>query len=84
MYHARGLVSTANRVDESSKELETLGDNVEANWYENWYDGLGYCECESCQYTQIASLTGVRRHVERSWPKVDCGKGNHGSRCSGR
>lgn len=44
MYHARGLVSTADRAGEYSTELETLSDNVEANWYENWYDGLGYCE----------------------------------------
>ncbi|EGZ77960.1 glycoside hydrolase [Neurospora tetrasperma FGSC 2509] len=43
MYHARGLVSTADRAGESSTKLEKLSDNVEANWYENWYDGLGYC-----------------------------------------
>ncbi|EGO53119.1 hypothetical protein NEUTE1DRAFT_92118 [Neurospora tetrasperma FGSC 2508] len=43
MYHARGLVSTADRAGESPTKLEKLSDNVEANWYENWYDGLGYC-----------------------------------------
>lgn len=54
MYHARGLVSTADTAGESSTKLEKLSDNVEANWYENWYDGLGYCECESSQYAHDA------------------------------
>ncbi|OTB04406.1 glycoside hydrolase family 36 protein [Hypoxylon sp. CI-4A] len=44
MYHARTVVFAAgNESDELIQELQTLDDEVEPQWYENWYDGLGYC-----------------------------------------
>lgn len=44
MYHARDLVAS-NKVAAGEIEAETkaLGDGVRPAWYENWYDGLGYC-----------------------------------------
>ncbi|KAL7620437.1 hypothetical protein AAE478_009432 [Parahypoxylon ruwenzoriense] len=45
MYHARTVVlATGYRYDERSRELQSLTDEVNPEWYENWYDGLGYCD----------------------------------------
>ncbi|KAI1760524.1 glycoside hydrolase family 36 protein [Hypoxylon sp. FL1150] len=44
MYHARNVVlATGNGDSEIARELQTLTDDVKPEWYENWYDGLGYC-----------------------------------------
>ncbi|KAK0113571.1 hypothetical protein ONS95_013820 [Cadophora gregata] len=46
MYHARGIISTAQAVSgEKQKEIEALneGDEKTKVWAENWYDGLTYC-----------------------------------------
>ncbi|RDW82573.1 glycoside hydrolase-2 [Coleophoma cylindrospora] len=44
MYHARGVVATAEELSgEASKEMEALKDGVRPEWLENWYDGLTYC-----------------------------------------
>jgi len=46
MYHARGVVTTAETVSgEQQKEFEALkeGDESTKLWAENWYDGLTYC-----------------------------------------
>lgn len=44
MYHARALVKAtgaggAEFVTETDPESD-----IKPQWYENWYDGLGYCE----------------------------------------
>lgn len=47
MYHARGIISTAQAASgEQQKEIEALnkGDEKTKVWAENWYDGLTYCE----------------------------------------
>ncbi|KAI2630297.1 glycoside hydrolase family 36 protein [Hypomontagnella submonticulosa] len=43
MYHARTVVFVSKYNDELTQELQTLSDGVKPEWYENWYDGLGYC-----------------------------------------
>ncbi|KAI0169148.1 glycoside hydrolase family 36 protein [Hypoxylon sp. FL1284] len=44
MYHARAVVfATRDRETAFSRELRSLSDDVKPEWYENWYDGLGYC-----------------------------------------
>ncbi|KAI0882239.1 glycoside hydrolase family 36 protein [Annulohypoxylon maeteangense] len=44
MYHARTVIFAAgNSQNELTKELEGLNLDIEPQWYENWYDGLGYC-----------------------------------------
>jgi hypothetical protein len=43
MYHARTLVMSTTSVPPVVAETVTEGD-VEPQWYESWYDGLGYCE----------------------------------------
>ncbi|KAI2472617.1 glycoside hydrolase family 36 protein [Annulohypoxylon bovei var. microspora] len=44
MYHARTVVfATADSLDEFTGELASLSLDVKPEWYENWYDGLGYC-----------------------------------------
>ncbi len=58
MYHARTLVRATNtaaaeRVPEPASEGE-----VQPQWYENWYDGLGYCKCDSVHFLSIL-LTGL-------------------------
>jgi Raffinose synthase or seed imbibition protein Sip1 len=46
MYQARALAMTSQEsTNQHNAELAALGDDVKAEWYENWYDGLGYCEC---------------------------------------
>lgn len=46
MYHARTLTMAAKEANvELEKEVKSLADEVKAEWLENWYDGLGYCEC---------------------------------------
>lgn len=45
MYHARGVVATAEKLSgENKKEIEALTDGVRPEWLENWYDGLTYCK----------------------------------------
>ena len=44
MYHARKLVGGLRISDELEAEMKASTDNnVEAQWMENWYDGLTYC-----------------------------------------
>lgn len=47
MYHARGVVATAETASgEQQKEMAALkeGNEFTKVWAENWYDGLTYCE----------------------------------------
>ena len=44
MYHARSLVMTAETPAAQSTTEATEGNDIRPQWYENWYDGLGYCE----------------------------------------
>lgn len=32
---------------EYEAELSALSGDVKPEWYENWYDGLGFCELQS-------------------------------------
>lgn len=45
MYHARSLVNpnTAPVSDQETPAMVSSG-GVQPNWYEDWHDGLGYCE----------------------------------------
>lgn len=44
MYHARAVMAaTGNSRDEFTKEIQSLTNDIKPEWYENWYDGLGYC-----------------------------------------
>lgn len=47
MYHARNLAIATNEkaTAENDAEIKALVADVKPQWYENWYDGLGYCEC---------------------------------------
>jgi hypothetical protein len=42
MYHARTLL--LNISSKHNEEAATLTEDVKPEWYESWYDGLGYCE----------------------------------------
>lgn len=44
MYHARTVIfATGDMEDEFNRELRSLSHDIKPEWYENWYDGLGYC-----------------------------------------
>ncbi|CAK7226299.1 hypothetical protein SCUCBS95973_006154 [Sporothrix curviconia] len=45
MYHARSLVHqmAAAHDEATASEIQTLADEVQPAWLENWYDGLGFC-----------------------------------------
>ncbi|KAI1103611.1 glycoside hydrolase family 36 protein [Jackrogersella minutella] len=44
MYHARTVVfATRDDQNKFAQELGRLSDDIKPEWYENWYDGLGYC-----------------------------------------
>ncbi|KAI1413246.1 glycoside hydrolase family 36 protein [Hypoxylon sp. FL1857] len=44
MYHARTVVfATSGTEDDFTRELRSLSNDIKPEWYENWYDGLGYC-----------------------------------------
>ncbi|KAI1465436.1 glycoside hydrolase family 36 protein [Daldinia caldariorum] len=44
MYHARTVIfATGNGKDKFAKEIQSLTSDIKPEWYENWYDGLGYC-----------------------------------------
>lgn len=46
LYHARNLVTISKKsTGEYDEELKALGEGVKPEWMENWYDGLGFCEC---------------------------------------
>jgi hypothetical protein len=45
MYHARNLaVASKKATGEYDAEMAAIKDGVKPEWYENWYDGLGYCK----------------------------------------
>ena len=45
MYHARGLVMASDQLAGAyDAELASKQSGVQPQWYEEWYDGLGYCE----------------------------------------
>lgn len=45
MYQARNLILTSKKnTGEYDKEMIALREGVRPEWYENWYDGLGYCK----------------------------------------
>ncbi|KAK1757368.1 raffinose synthase Sip1 [Echria macrotheca] len=44
MYHARGLVASTSPAESNSDAPTVPSDGTaRIEWYENWYDGLGYC-----------------------------------------
>lgn len=46
MYHARALIMSASSTPVAPlHELSLHSDDPKAEWMQNWYDGLGYCEC---------------------------------------
>lgn len=47
MYHARGLVMATTPSVGQGVAGATAENDIKPQWYENWYDGLGYCECEA-------------------------------------
>ncbi|KAM7191795.1 Glycoside hydrolase superfamily [Naviculisporaceae sp. PSN 640] len=49
MYHARSLAaaSASTTAPEQEAEAQPLADDVKTQWYERWYDGLGYCTWNS-------------------------------------
>jgi hypothetical protein len=74
MYHARGIVATAQTTTgERQKELEALkaGNEQTKVWAENWYDGLTYCK--SLLYVELINTDHLTRYLERSWPASDRG-----------
>lgn len=38
------MAATGNSRDEFTKEIQSLTNDIKPEWYENWYDGLGYCK----------------------------------------
>ncbi|KAL2180522.1 glycoside hydrolase family 36 protein [Thermothelomyces heterothallicus CBS 202.75] len=46
-YHARTLVTAANAPNSHGMASPTAEGDVGPQWYENWYDGLGYCTWNS-------------------------------------
>lgn len=59
MYHARGVVATAQAGSVAHEEFEALVDPPEATvWQENWYDSLTYCK--SSDMAQGHDLTRLR------------------------
>jgi len=44
MYHARSMVSVEAVLPTKTTDDVPVDDGVKPEWYERWYDGLGYCE----------------------------------------
>ncbi len=69
MYHARDLVVSAkSSTDEWEAEANALGE-VKPQWMENWYDGLGFCECDSERANH--SFLTFSRYLEWTGTEVD-------------
>jgi hypothetical protein len=54
MYQARSVVTSYEKTTgEEAKEIQAYKDGVQAQWMENWFDGLTYCKildtCANCQ-----------------------------------
>jgi len=48
IYHARTLLAKGAQVStKREEEMKTLVDDIKPEWYENWYDGLGYCKAST-------------------------------------
>ena len=83
MYHARSLVTATNiPTVEAPAEPEAQGD-VQPEWYEKWYDGLGYCECGTPLMPELPP-NWFTRHLELPGSKLDRGKGSQRSGHTGR
>lgn len=70
MYHARGIVSTAETgLNEQLKDIEEDKKDSESTkmWAENWYDGLTYCRSIRCRLPDSLTIN-VYRHLECTWP----------------
>lgn len=57
MYHARSLLSPVAVPATERAHGTQPSDGVEAQWYEDWYDGLGYCEQDTIVRGPVAKLT---------------------------
>ena len=44
MYQARSLVVNSKIMSGDQRPEEVASDEVKPQWYEDWYDGLGYCK----------------------------------------
>lgn len=84
MYQARNLVVTGKKSSgEYDAEMAALRDGVKPEWYENWYDGLGFCRCSSTNLT-VSQLTTLQRHMECLGSETDRGQGPPGCGHSSR
>lgn len=45
MYQARSLVVDSRVTSGQQRTEEVALGEVKPQWYEDWYDGLGYCKC---------------------------------------
>lgn len=75
MYHARTLVAATGMAVSTEASGAVLDGDVQAQWYEKWYDGLGYCE-STCPIMYCSSAVNhLTRHMELSRSKAYRGQG---------
>ena len=78
MYHARTLVKATNTAAAQPVPEHAPEGDVQPQWYEKWYDGLGYCKCDSVRVCEHPPDQAVR-HLELPRPGVDGGQGFEGA-----
>lgn len=75
MYEARNVVTAAKiTTGEQAAELAALRDGVKPEWYENWYDGLGYCMLNLSTLLN-RELMRSPRYMEWPWSTANRGEG---------
>jgi hypothetical protein len=57
---------TKKSTGEFDAEMAALRDDVKPEWYENWYDGLGYCKAPES--------STARARLDRLLTRVFCGR----------
>lgn len=70
IYKTRELFSRSRRVtmDYQAEEAPLYGNSkFHPEWYENWYDGIGYCE--SNPGFRLTDILTLHRHMECSRPR---------------
>lgn len=62
LYQARDIVKqleTAEQNTKESQEIEEMFDNIDQQWMQRWYDGLGYCKSLLIHILEHSSNIGL-------------------------
>jgi hypothetical protein len=68
MYQARNMIRTCNEIDtQLDADLPAIQGDLQPEWIENWYDGLGFCASSAYREPVLNIVADFSpRHLECS------------------